>query len=100
MANKCELQDAAGKDPEAVPSPDQFSLDRPTPLISSTVFGPHACLGREISTTFVVSLIRICAGLKNLRPAPGDMGALKHIMLGTEMLPERQLVILDFDPTK
>lgn len=83
-ANRCELQGTAGKDPEAVPNPDQFSLDRPDSAYIQYSVGPHACLGREISTTFVVSLIRICAGLKNLRPAPGDMGALKHIMLGTE----------------
>jgi hypothetical protein len=32
----------------------------------------------------VVSLVKLCAGLKNLRPAPGDMGVLKQITLGTE----------------
>ena len=31
-------------------------------------------------------MIKLVAGLKNLRPAPGDMGQLKSVQLGTEKL--------------
>ena len=83
-----------------VPDPETFKLDRPDSAYIHYSYGPHACLGREISNSFVVSLIRLCAGLKYLRPAPGDMGALKNIHIGTERYYlNDSWSFLTFDPT-
>ncbi|KAJ6007231.1 hypothetical protein N7522_005582 [Penicillium canescens] len=71
----------ACKDSHAIPEPDQFKLDRPESAYIHLGYGPHSCLGREIALTFLISLVRICGGLKNLRPAPGKMGALKQIQV-------------------
>ncbi|KAK8256469.1 hypothetical protein IWZ00DRAFT_541955 [Phyllosticta capitalensis] len=74
----------AGMDPEAVPEPEKFKLDRPASAYLHFGAGPHTCLGREVTLSVVSSLIKAVAGLKNLRPAPGDMGSLKNIQVGTE----------------
>ncbi|KAF2265211.1 heme peroxidase [Lojkania enalia] len=46
--------------------------------------GPHECLGREVAITYIVSMVKVCAELKDLRRAPGPMGLCKYIMVGTE----------------
>lgn len=76
-------QAAACKDPEAVPEPDAFKLGRPDEAYIHFGYGPHECLGREIALTGIVALVWACAGLKNLRPAPGEMGVLKAIQTET-----------------
>lgn len=63
-------------------------------------YGPHECLGREIALTTVTILLKVVAGLKNLRPAPGTMGLLKSLFIGNE----RSYLTSDwseltFDPT-
>ena len=78
------MQNYAGKDPEATPDPMKFNPDRAPLEITAYGGGPHACIGRIISNTFVTHLIKVVAGLKNLRAAPGDMGLLKSIQVGTE----------------
>lgn len=35
---------------------------------------------------YCVEMVKLAAGLKNLRPAPGDMGLLKTVMVGQERL--------------
>lgn len=35
-------------------------------------------------TTFIVGLVKLVAGLKQLRPAPGQMGVVKTIKVGSE----------------
>lgn len=67
-----------------MPDPGEFKLDRPSSAYIHWGVGPHQCLGREIALSIVVSLVRISAELKNLRPASGGMGNLKSIMVGTE----------------
>ncbi|KAF7625730.1 prostaglandin G/H synthase 2/cyclooxygenase 2, pgh2/cox2 [Aspergillus flavus] len=78
------LLGAACKDPDAVPDPEAFKLDRPSSAYIHFNVGPHECLGREIALSCITSLVRVCAGLKNLRAAPGQMGVLKSITTGTE----------------
>ena len=77
-----------------------FKYDRPESDISHFSFGPHACFGREIALSYVTGLIKIIAGLKNLRPAPGTMGLLKWIQVGTERCYlSDNWSYLTFDPT-
>lgn len=87
-------------DPEAVPHPQKFKLGRPASAYIHYGHGPRECIGRELTLAFVVCLVRLSAGLKNLRPAPGDMGVLKHITLGTEKCYlNDSWSYLTFDPT-
>lgn len=39
---------------------------------------------KDLAVVFVTELIKLVAGLKNLRPAPGEMGKLKSIRLGSD----------------
>ncbi|KAG2416425.1 hypothetical protein HFD88_007640 [Aspergillus terreus] len=70
----------ACRDPHNIPDADKFRLDRPASAYIQWGYGAHECLGKEIAITFAVSMIRILAGLKYLRPAPGEMGVLKSVM--------------------
>jgi hypothetical protein len=67
-----------------VKNPDQFQPGRDKNAYMHFGYGPHECLGREIAVTYVVSMIKVCAGLKFLRRAPGPMGLCKYITVGTE----------------
>ncbi|KAE8389860.1 heme peroxidase [Aspergillus alliaceus] len=78
------LLGAAGKDPDVVPDPEAFKLDRPSSAYIHFNVGPHECLGREIALSCITSLLRVSAGLKNLRAAPGEMGILKSITTNTD----------------
>ncbi|KAL1638781.1 hypothetical protein SLS58_008595 [Diplodia intermedia] len=80
----CLFGPACRKEGGFVPSPESFQLDRPASAYIHWGAGPHECLGKEIAINIVVSLVKVCAELKCLRPAPGDMGELKSIMVGTE----------------
>ncbi|KAB8078973.1 heme peroxidase [Aspergillus leporis] len=78
------LLGAACRDPTIVPDPEAFKLDRSSNAYIHFNVGPHECLGREIALSCITSLVRVCAGLKNLRVAPGEMGILKTVTTGTE----------------
>ncbi|KKY15413.1 putative prostaglandin g h synthase 2 cyclooxygenase pgh2 cox2 [Diplodia seriata] len=80
----CLFGPACRKEGGLVPEPESFQLDRPASAYIHWGAGPHECLGKEIAIGIVVSLVKVCAELKCLRPAPGDMGELKSIMVGTE----------------
>jgi hypothetical protein len=83
-----------------VPEPNAFKLNRPSDAYIHFGFGPHECLGREIALIFVVSIVKVLAGLKNLRTAPAEMGALKSINVGTEKVYlNDSWSWLTFDPT-
>lgn len=57
-------------------------------------------MGRELALEYVSSLIKVVAGLKELRAAPGDMGVLKSIQIGTERsYLTSDWAELTFDPT-
>ncbi|KAF2199499.1 heme peroxidase [Delitschia confertaspora ATCC 74209] len=74
----------ACKDEKVVKNPDKFQPGRDKNAYIHFGYGPHECLGREIAITYVVSMIKVCASLKNLRRAPGPMGLCKYITVGTE----------------
>lgn len=90
----------ACKDESVILKPLEFQPGRPREAYMHFGYGPHECLGREIALTYVVGMIKTCAGLKNLRRAPGAMGLCKSIEV------DRQRVYLNdnwsyltFDPT-
>lgn len=90
----------ACKDPTLFPDPQKFNPDRPTENFLHFGYGPHECLGREIALITVTILLKVVAGLKNLRPAPGTMGTLKSILTGTERsYLTSDWAELTFDPT-
>lgn len=63
-------------------------------------YGPHECLGREITVLFVTGLVKILAGLRNLRAVTGDMGLLESIIIGAERCYSNESwSTLTFDPT-
>lgn len=90
----------ACKDADAVPDPQTFKLGRPSSAYMHFGHGVHECLGREIALTYSVALLKIVASLKNLRPAPGEMGTLKAVTIGTERCYlDDTWSNLTFDPT-
>ncbi|KAH6722642.1 heme peroxidase [Leptodontidium sp. MPI-SDFR-AT-0119] len=90
----------ACKDADAVPDPQTFKLGRPSSAYMHFGHGVHECLGREIALTYCVALLKIVASLKNLRPAPGEMGTLKAVTIGTERCYlDDTWSNLTFDPT-
>lgn len=46
-------------------------------------YGQHECAGKEVTDAFVTGLVQLVADLKQLRPAPGQMGQVKTINLPT-----------------
>lgn len=90
----------AGHDTSCVPDPHVFKPGRPAEAYIHFGHGPHECLGREMSLTYCVGLLEVVAGLKHLRPAPGAMGELKCIQVGTEKCYlDDTWSWLTFDPT-
>ncbi|CZR54744.1 related to linoleate diol synthase [Phialocephala subalpina] len=74
----------ACRDIEAVLDPKAFKLGRPKEAYLQFGWGPHQCLGREISIMYLVEMIKLAATLKELRPAPGDMGILKRVIVNNQ----------------
>jgi cytochrome P450 len=90
----------AGHDKSCIPDPQSFKPGRPAEAYIHFGHGPHECLGKEIALTFCIGLLEVVAGLKNLRPAPGAMGELKSIQVGTEKCYlDDTWSWLTFDPT-
>lgn len=98
-------QGEAGRDASHVPNPQEFRSDRRSQSATSRPMQPfsdgiHHCFGREIAITFVCEMIKLVAGLKDLRPAPGLSGQIKAIQLGTEKcFLNNTWSYLTFDPT-
>ncbi|KAK4210700.1 heme peroxidase [Rhypophila decipiens] len=53
-------------------------------MVTPFSFGKHRCFGRDPAVSFINGMVKLAAGLKNLRPAPGEMGLVKTIRVGTE----------------
>ncbi|TWU70930.1 hypothetical protein ED733_001561 [Metarhizium rileyi] len=76
----------AGRDPAEVPAAKDFDPTRKQPEISWYSTGQHSCFGRHMAGTFLTGLVKLVAGLKNLRSAPGPLGVVKTINLGAEKI--------------
>ncbi|KAL7919043.1 heme peroxidase [Trichoderma austrokoningii] len=74
----------AGRNPAEIPNADKFDATREANFFSAFSYGQHECLGKHIALAFVTGLVTLAAGLNQLRPAPGQMGEVKTIRVGTE----------------
>ena len=72
----------ASRDKDQFPDPLEFKAERDPAESIVYGWGPHQCLGKEISTIFVTALVKLSATLKNLRTAPGEMGMLRKVQIG------------------
>lgn len=73
------FQVAASHDPVAFPDPDTVKLDRPIDSYLHFGFGPHQCLGMDMSKTALSTMLRVVGRLDNFRRAPGAQGQLKKL---------------------
>jgi linoleate 10R-lipoxygenase len=71
--NKAEVTDATTFDPK-----------RKASDVSAFSYGQHECVAKELAFAFLVGLVKLTADLKKLRPAPGQMGQVKTIRIGSE----------------
>ncbi|KAK1761591.1 Psi-producing oxygenase A [Echria macrotheca] len=74
----------AGRNPSDVPDATTFNPKRKTDVVTAFSYGKHHCFGRDPANVYLVGLIKLAAKLKNLRPAPGEMGQVKIIWVGGE----------------
>ncbi|KAI0897973.1 heme peroxidase [Annulohypoxylon nitens] len=74
----------AGRNPAEVPNAHEFDPQRQIGPVSSFSYGQHECLAKEIARSFITGMVKLAADLKELRPAPGEMGKVKTIKVGTE----------------
>ncbi|KAK0716063.1 heme peroxidase [Lasiosphaeris hirsuta] len=74
----------AGRNPSEVPNASKFDPQRKVEAVNAFSYGKHQCLAKDPAFAFIVGLIKLAAGLKNLRPAPGEMGLVKTIRVGSE----------------
>jgi Dyp-type peroxidase family len=68
---------SASFDPDRVPSPSTFSIDRPLPEYLHFGFGLHTCFGRYINAVQIPRIVAEVLKQRNLRRAPGAEGALQ-----------------------
>lgn len=64
--------------------PLKFDPARKSDAALAFGFGQHQCFGRHLAGIYLSSTIKLAAKLKNLRPAPGEMGVVKTIRVGNE----------------
>lgn len=76
----------AARDPSKVPNADKFDPARKQPEITGYSTAQHECFGRRLAVTFLTGMVKLVAGLENLRPAPGQQGIVKTINVGSEKI--------------
>ncbi|UNI17111.1 hypothetical protein JDV02_003487 [Purpureocillium takamizusanense] len=74
----------AGRNPEEVQNANNFDPSRKTNDVSSFSYGQHECIAKDVALAFITGLVKLVANLKQLRPAPGQMGLVKTIRVGSE----------------
>ncbi|KAI1820639.1 linoleate diol synthase [Xylaria intraflava] len=79
-------QGDAGRNKAEIPDADIFNPKRDFGDVSSFGHGQHECVAGEIALQYIVNVLKIAADLKNLRPAPGQMGVVKTVNVGGQEL--------------
>ena len=64
-------------DPAIFPDPEQVKLDRSLDSYMHYGWGPHQCLGMEISRVVMTAMFKAVVGLKGLKKVDGPRGELK-----------------------
>ncbi|KAI9725442.1 MAG: hypothetical protein M1828_003113 [Chrysothrix sp. TS-e1954] len=70
---------AASRDPARFEDPETVRLDRDLDSYLQFGWGPHQCLGKEMTQIALTAMLRVVAQLPNLRPAPGPQGRVKRV---------------------
>ena len=68
---------SASFDPDRVPSPQEFRLDRPLAEYLHYGFGLHTCFGRYINAVQIPLIVQAVLRKRNLRRADGEAGKLQ-----------------------
>lgn len=68
---------AANHDGTVFPDPETVRLDRPVKDYIHFGWGPHLCLGQDMSIVGLAVVFKRIVGLRNLRRADGARGQLK-----------------------
>jgi cytochrome P450 len=87
MLGKAGRNPSGPDDPKSAEAIDLAKFDptrKTSTALTTLTHGKHHCVGIDPSVAFVEGLIKLVAKLKNLRPAPGEMGQVKTIMVGSE----------------
>ncbi|KAI3317044.1 heme peroxidase [Xylariaceae sp. AK1471] len=74
----------AGRNKAEVEDPATFNPKRKASDVSAFSYGQHECVAKDLALAFMVGLVKLTADLKKLRPAPGQMGLVKTIRVGSE----------------
>ncbi|KAI0379935.1 heme peroxidase [Hypomontagnella monticulosa] len=74
----------AMRNPSEVPHAHEFDPHRQTDTVTAFSYGQHECIAKDVARAFMTGLVKLVADLKQLRPAPGQMGQVKTIQVGTE----------------
>lgn len=67
----------ANHDRAGFDEPEQVKLDRPLDSYMHFGWGPHVCLGRDMSRVALGAAFKAIVGLKNLRRTPGPRGQIR-----------------------
>ncbi|RDA92085.1 hypothetical protein CP533_3590 [Ophiocordyceps camponoti-saundersi (nom. inval.)] len=76
------LQGVAGRNPTEVPEPETFNPEREEGDALCCSYGQHECLLQQLVPAYVAGLVRLAAGLKELRPA----AELRTVRVGGQMM--------------
>ena len=81
-----DKQAGAARNTKEIPDADKFDPNRKQPDVTGFSYGKHECFGKHLSLVFVTGMVKLAAGLKNLRPAPGPLGQVKIINVGFDKI--------------
>ena len=70
---------SASRDAAAFPDPEKVDLARPMDAYIHYGWGPHQCIGLEVSKVALSTMLKTFARLENLRRVPGPQGRMKTL---------------------
>ncbi|RCI14312.1 hypothetical protein L249_5918 [Ophiocordyceps polyrhachis-furcata BCC 54312] len=72
----------AGRNPNEVPEPGTFDPQREEGDAMCYSYGQHECLMKQLAPAYVAGMVRLAAGLEELRPAAG----VRRVRVGGQMM--------------